>query len=330
MFYKRVYWLIVLVLLATLVAGCGDNKKDDAETKMVKVGILNPIPVFDPAVDGFKERMAELGYIEGKNVTYLYNGAVGSTDVPALAEEAKKLVDGGADILMVGATPGALAAQQVTSTVPIVFSIVTDPVGAGLVKELIKPGTNLTGLSDARAEVKRLDYLTTIDPTIKKVYVPYDANNPAAVTALGWTQEAADALNVELVTPVVSTPDDVQQAIANMPDDVDAVFILPDMLLLRDEFTPLWGEISQARQLPVVYPTGGGTGVAVMTYGVDVFLSGRQTADMVVEILRGATVSETPVRQLEFSLTVDLVAAKRYGIEIPDDLVRFANTVIRE
>ncbi|MBI5957914.1 MAG: hypothetical protein HY866_04210, partial [Chloroflexi bacterium] len=113
---RRLYLAVVFILLVVLVTGCGGDKKEDAsDSKMVKVGILNPIPVFDPAVDGFKERMAELGYIEGKNVTYVYQGAIGSTEVSVLAEHAKTMVDEGVDILMVGATPGALAAQQVTT-----------------------------------------------------------------------------------------------------------------------------------------------------------------------------------------------------------------------
>ena len=328
--HKRVYGIIVLALLTAMIAGCGGDDDKKTDEKVYKVGILSPIGLFDAAVESFKASMTERGYVEGENITYVYEGAVNSMDIPTLAEHVKPLIDAKVDVIMVGTTPGALACQQATSEVPVVFTIVTDPIGAGLVAEWRAPGGNLTGLSDANVEPKQLENLLRIVPTIKRLYVPYNDESQAAVTSFANLQETAQALNVELVAPIVKSPEDVMQAITDAPEDIDGVFILGDVTMFGPELEVAWGELAEERGIPVTYPTGAGMDVSIMSYGIDLVSVGQQTAAMVDEVLRGADPATLPVRQLEFALTVNLVVAERYGIEVPDEVLRLANNVIRE
>ncbi len=329
---KRFDLIVVLALLVTLAAGCGSSsdKKGKSSADTYKVGILMPVDAFTPVVEGFKAGMAEKGYVEGKNVTYVYEGIIGDSSVSVLAEHTQPFIDEKVDVILAGGTPAALACQQAAGDIPTIFVLVTDPVGAGLVADWGAPGGHLTGLSDAKSEPKRLEYLSLLAPDVKRVYVPYNPDNQAGVKSLEWTQDVAQSLNLELVTPQVRTPEEVMQAITDTPEDIDAVFILSDVTLFGADYDAAWAALAEARQIPLAYPSGTGDGVAVINYGPDTVLSGEQASDMVDLVLRGTTPAQLPTQQIEFALTVNLVAAERYGIAMPDHLLRLAHTVIRE
>ncbi|MCZ7540411.1 MAG: ABC transporter substrate-binding protein [Anaerolineae bacterium] len=170
------------MLLALGLAACGGD--DDSTQKQFKIGILNPIDLFDPSVEGFKTGMAALGYVEGQNIAYEYDGPVGNFG-EGLATYAQTLVEHDVDLIFAITTPGALAAQSASKTIPIIFTLVTDPVGAGFVASWPQPGGNMTGVSDANPDSRRLQILKQVLPDMQRVYLPLDTRHPGGAVGAG-------------------------------------------------------------------------------------------------------------------------------------------------
>ena len=172
------YWPICIVLFIIanlLLVACGENQKT------YTIGVVNPTSGLDDTVEGFKKGMAELGYIEGKNLTYIYEGAVNS--IETLDPVAQRLVEANVDLILSITTPATQAAQRATADtdIPVVFVPVTDPVGAGLVESLRQPGGNMTGITFGLQEGRRLEWLLQIVPTIKQIYIPHNPDDRSAV-----------------------------------------------------------------------------------------------------------------------------------------------------
>lgn len=313
----------LFIILALLLAACGGD--DEEKTTSYTVGILNPLDIFEPGVEGFKAGMANAGYVEDDNVTYIYAGPQMTPETRV--EAAQALVDADVDLIFTIATPGAQAVQSVTTEIPIIFTLVTDPIGAGLVESWSAPGGNITGISDSNPDPRRLQLLVQVDPSIERIYVPHDPSIQAVQVVLASVIEAAEALDIEIVTEGLSTDEAILAAIDNMPDDIDAVFMLPDITM--SAFSDEWGVAAVARQLP--FSPGSGTNMenVLMTFGVEFFPAGKQAARLAFQVLNGSPVEALPVEVLDFSLTINLVTAEAIGLEIPDAIVNLADIIIR-
>ncbi len=318
-------WGIAALVVLLGMAACSSNDGKKATTSF-KVGILNPIELFDPSVEGFKAGMTALGYVEGQNITYVYDGPIGNFD-EGLQSYARQLAERKADLIFTITTPATLAAQQATSDIPIVFTLVTDPVGAGFAESWAHPGRNLTGISDANPDSRRLQLLKQMLPAMKRVYLPLDTDIQAVQSALQDVQSAADQLGVELVLREVHTPDEVRQAMTEIPADVDAVIILPDVT--TNEFVAEFATVTMARGLPFSTPTTPHTENVLLSYGVDFYPAGEQAARLAAQVLRGTRPGDLPVESLEFALMVNLQAAEALGITVPDSILMQADTIIR-
>ena len=214
---------IVLVLVLT---GCGGTPK----TKTYTIGVVNPSPNQEDTIKGFKEGMTELGYVEGKNVTYIYDGPVSADKLDAVAQI---LVKANVDLILAITTPATQAAQKATAgtDIAVVFIPVTDPVGAGVVASLTKPGGNTTGVTYTTQEGKRLEWLLQVAPTIKHIYIVYNPKDQSPVLALKTVSETAAKLGVELITREASTTEEARVAFKNIPEEADAIFLLPDSVV---------------------------------------------------------------------------------------------------
>ncbi|GAB4424550.1 MAG: ABC transporter substrate-binding protein [Anaerolineae bacterium] len=318
---------LALAVLALLIAGCGsDDGNKKAAQQSFKVGILNPIELFNPSVEGFKAGMAALGYVEGQNITYVYDGPIGNFD-EGLESYARTLVEQKVDLIFTITTPATLAAQKVAGSTPIVFTLVTDPVGAGFAESWAHPGGNLTGVSDANPDSRRLQLLKQVLPDMKRVYLPLDTDIQAVQSALADAQSVTDELGIELILREVHTPDEVRQAIAEIPDDVDAVIVLPDVT--TNEFAAEFAAESMARGIPFSTPTIPQTDNVLLSYGVDFYPAGEQAARLASQVLRGTKPGDLPVESLEFALMVNLEAAAALGVNVPDAILMQADTIIR-
>jgi putative ABC transport system substrate-binding protein len=320
--------LVFAVLLVLLLAGCGSDKDQNGESGDYTIGIINLVPIMDDIVDGFKSQMVELGYVEGENLTYVYDGPAGSIDnLDSLAQE---LVEADVDLILSLSTPATQAVQRATAEKPIpcVFAPLQDPVGSGLVPSLREPGGNMTGVTSGLSEGKRLEWLTLAAPNVKRVYIIYNTDDPAPVAALELVSEAADQLGVELIPQPARNAEEVATAIENIPDDVDAIMIVPDAVVgqsIEDLVTA-----SIERKLPFLATAGDLVADgALMSYGVETVSIGEQTARLADHILKGADPADMPVEVAEHFLTINLQTAEAIGLEIPDDVLRQADTIIR-
>lgn len=314
----------LLLLLVFNLTACGSSSD---QSQMITVGVVNLASVHEPIFDGFKDGLTELGYVEGENITYIYDGPVG--DVAKLEAAVQALVDQDVDLILALSTPGALAAMQVTQETPIIFAPMVDPLRAGLVSNLARPDANGTGVQWGLSEPRRLEWLLTLAPDIQKIYLPYNPDDSAATTILEDIQDTADKLGIELVLSEARNEDEITAVIENIPEDADAMFLLPDSLLVSrmTEFA----EAAVARKLPLTAP--GDTTVeagGLMSYSMGFYPIGQQSARLAHQIFQGVAVGDLPVETADFFLGINLKTANAIELEISDDILRQANMIVRE
>jgi putative tryptophan/tyrosine transport system substrate-binding protein len=321
-YIKYLFFLIVILLIGLLLTACGGTA-----SKTYTIGILNLSANQETTIKGFKDGMAELGYVEGKNVTYVYDGP---TTADKLDEVAQNLVKAKVDLILSLTTNPTKAAQKATAgtDIPVVFIPVTNPVESGIVKSLTQPGGNITGVTGV-AEGKRLEWLLQVVPTIKQVYIVYNPKDPSPVQALKLVNETAAKIGVKLITREATNADEVKAAFNDIPQEADAMFLLPDSVVntnIKDTF-----KIAIEHKLPTSGPSLPAINDGALTvYGLDLAASAKkQVARMANQILQGAKPADLPVETAEFSSALNLKTAQAIGLTISDDVLRQANTVVR-
>ncbi len=313
--------LVLSITLGIVLSGCRMPHPPQTYT----IGVVNPTPIMEPVLAGFKARMTELGYVEGENTTYLYDGPAPKDELERVAQSH---LDEGVDLILALTTPGAQAAQKATSehAVPVVFVPVTDPVGAGLVSSLREPGGNLTGITTGGSAPKRLEALLQVVPEAERIYLPYNPGDKSATSVLEQLAPLEDPLGVELVLYEAADTEAVEAAIANIPDDVDAIFIGPDSLV--GSLYADWVKAAIERELPL-----SGSSVShveagmLLSYSYDTVAAGRQAARLADQIFKGAAPRDLPVETSEFFLSLNLKTARAIGLDIPDEILSQAKEV---
>jgi putative ABC transport system substrate-binding protein len=273
--------------------------------------------------------MRELGYIEGRTVVFERRFAGGRIqDLPSLAAQ---LVATRPDVIFAPVTPAALAARKATQTIPIVFAVSADPVGAGLVASLPKPGGNATGLTSMNAELvaKRLELLKAVAPRTTRVAVFANPDNVPDRQQLEALGRIAAELKVTIVPMPVRTGEDYARAFADLSAQrADAIMILPNPLniLFRTRII----EAAARSTLPTMDAEDRGAREgALMSYGPSWADNFRQAAEIVDRILKGARARDLPVEQpTKFELIVNLKTARALGLTIPPSVLLRADQVI--
>lgn len=322
---QRFFWALTLV--AWLVGACGP-----AQPKTVTIGIVSLIPEMEAIVTGYKASLAELGYVEGQNVVYVYAGATGAVD--KLDPAAQKLADAKVDLILSLTTPGSQAVQRVISqtTIPQVFVAVTDPVAAGLVADLTHPGGRVTGvMAGAKASVsegRRLEWLLKIAPDLRRLYVPYNPDDPVGVANYEAIRQTAAGVGLELVLHEVRNVEEANAAAADLPADIDAIFLPSDRVVGLANEAFIQAALEHQKPLAIANPAGVELG-ALMAYGPDFTAMGQQAARLTDQILKGTAPADLPVEVPELFLSINLRTAAAIQLTIPEDLVRQAYSVIR-
>jgi putative ABC transport system substrate-binding protein len=272
--------------------------------------------------------LTELGYVEGKNITYIYEGPVSTDKLDAVAQG---LVKAKVDLILAISTPATKAAQQATAgtDIPVVFIPVTDPVGAGIVASLTEPGGNLTGVTYTTQEGRRLEWLLQVAPTIKQLYIVYNPKDQSPVLALKMVSETAAKLGIELITREASTPEEIKAAFKDTPKEADAIFILPDSVVYAQKAD--WLKLAMERKLPTSGPNVTTVNDGVLTaYGADLGVAAKQqAAPLANQILQGAKPADLPVEMADYFSAINLKTAEAIGLDIPDTILRQADIVIR-
>ena len=280
-------------------------------------------------VDIFRQGLRDLGYIEGQNIAIEYRFAGGQVErLPELAAELVRLKP---DVIVAPYTPPALAAKRATSTIPIVFAVVADAVGAGLIANFARPGRNITGLTSSSAELggKRLELLKEVVPKASRVAVLYNPADRSNVLVLKQLQESAPTLALTLQPLEVREPREFEGAFLAMTRErAHAMFGTPGVLTF--EHTKVLVDLAAKRRIPAMwghrqFVDAGG----LMSYAVNVYDQIRQTAVYVDKILKGAKPADLPVEQpTKFELVINLKTAKALGLTIPPSLLQRADQVI--
>jgi len=279
-------------------------------------------------VAAFVQRLRELGWVEGRNVAIEYRWAEGRSQ--RATELAAELVHRKVDIMVMNGTPQVLAAKQATSTIPVVFVGLGDPVGTGVVASLARPGGNLTGLSLQQTDTatKRLELLREVVPGLRRLAILAHVGSPNAVLDMGEVQAAAGALGLEVVALEIRQAAEIAPAVETIKGRVDALYVAAAPLLTTNRVRI--NTLALAARLPTMHTfrewvEAGG----LMSYGANFPDSFRRAADFVDKILRGAKPADIPVEQpTKFDLIINITTAKALGLEIPPKLLALADEVI--
>jgi putative ABC transport system substrate-binding protein len=274
------------------------------------------------------QRLGELGWIEGRTVVIEYRWAEGSRERAAeIAAEFARLK---VDLIATSGIPSTVAAKEATSSIPIVFAVVSDPVGAGLVASLARPGGNLTGLSLQYTDLagKRLELFGEALPGLRRVGILATADNPGPMIEVAEVQATMRTLRLEVVAPEIRRSQDLAPALESLNGRVDALYVVTDPLMNtnRDQISAL----ALAARLPTMHGArelveAGG----LMSYGPSLPDLYRRAAEYVDKILRGARPGDLPVEQpTKFELVVNLKTAKALGLTISPTLLARADEVI--
>jgi putative ABC transport system substrate-binding protein len=320
--------LLATALLATACGSSsgGDTASPDAD-KPVKIGIsqITTHPSLDAVREGFKKGMADAGYT-GDKVTYNEQNPQGdqSTNTAIMGQFANDDLD----LVLAIATPTAQAAAQAITDIPVLFSAVTDPVEAKLVASNEAPGANVTGTSDKNPVKEQLELLKKLAPDAKTVGIVYSSGEVNSTVQVKWAKEAAAELGLEIKESAVSASSEVQQAASSL--DVDAYYVPTDNAVV----SALEGllQTAQAKKVPVISADGESVKRgATATYGINYEKLGEQTAQMAVKILKdGAKPADMPVETLtDVDLYVNTTAAKKVGVEIPQEMIDTAAEVYK-
>jgi putative ABC transport system substrate-binding protein len=276
----------------------------------------------------FVQRMRELGWVEGRNLTIESRWAEGRTE--RLDGLAADLVRRKVDVILTHNTPPPLAAKKATSTIPIVFATAGDPVGTGIVASLARPGGNITGLSSEAPDTagKRLELLRDIVPGLHRLAVLAQGANPYTEAEVREIQAAARNLGIEVATFEIQRGEDIPPAFDSFKARAEALYVVPNPLVFVNRIRI--NTLAVAARLPTMhnvreYVEAGG----LMSYGPNWPSMWRRAADLVEKILRGAKPADIPVEQpTKFDLVVNLTTAKALGLTLPDKLLALADEVI--
>ncbi len=296
-----------------------------------RIGILiaPSASILSARVEAFRQRLRELGYVEGKNIVIEYRYAEGKLErLPDLAAELVRLkVD-----VIVTAGPATLAAKKASATIPIVFAAANDPVGTGLVSSLARPGGNITGLSIMAPDLdgKRLELLKEAFPKVARVAFLWQPAGSRGNLALTEMEAAAKALGVKLQSLEVRGLDDFDSAFARAKrDGAQALITTHNPLITTQQRQVL--DFAAKNRLPAMYPDSefveaGG----LMSYAPNYTDLFRRAADFVDKILKGTKPADIPVEQpTKFEFVVNLKAAKQIGVTVPPNVLARADRVIR-
>ena len=275
----------------------------------------------------FVQRLHELGWSEGRTVSIEYRWAEGRHE--RAAEIAAEFVRLKVDVII---TSGGVlpAAKQATSTIPIVFAVANDPVGAGFVSSLARPGGNITGLSLQTTDLaaKRLELLREVVPSIRRLGILANVGNPAAVPEIEEVRAAARILGLEISLSEMRRGEDIASAFVAFKSGAEALYVCTDPLVLAQRARI--NTLALAARLPTIYgPREHVEAGGLMSYGANFPDLFRRSAELVDKILRGAKPSDLPVEQpVKFDLIINLTTAKALGIEFSPTLLARADEVI--
>ena len=315
--------VLALALVFGVLAGCGSSGGSgspgsspgaSAASKAYKIGITQIVthPALDAAVAGFKQGLAQAGFT---NVTYDMQNAQG--DMTTASAIAQKFANEKLDLILGVATPTSQAVVKADTTTPIVFTAVTDPVGAGLVSNASAPGANVTGVSDMLPLQPHLQLIKELVPNVKTVGVLYNAGESNSQYLIAQEQKVADTMGIKLVKATASNSSEVEVAAQSLVGRVDAISVLTDNTVVSALDSVI--KVCDQNKIPlIVGDTDSVKAGAVAAYAFDYKDLGIQAGQMAAKILSGTPIKDIPVEYAKnLQLSINPQAAAAMGVTIP-------------
>ena len=280
-------------------------------------------------LSAFREGLEKRGWAEGKNVSIEVNWSV--IDAERARSVVDELIGRAPELILTSGTPATSAVHRARPAIPVIFTVVSEPIEQGFVQSLAHPGGNMTGFANLEPSLggKWIELLKEIAPDVTRVAIMFNPQAaPAAIVMSRSADEAAEKLAIELVRSPVHNPAEIESAITRLRRQTDGFIVLPDTSL--NIHRKLIVELASRYQLPAVYPfsylvTEGG----LASYGIDLADSFRQAAGYVDRIFHREKPADLPVQQpTKFDLAIHLKTAKALGLNVPSTLLARADEVI--
>lgn len=322
---KRFSIFMVLILALSILSGCAKpqastSNNSEVKSKIVKIGITQILEhgALDSAREGFIEALKSKGFEEGKNIEINYQNAQG--DLPTAQTIAQNFVSAKVDMILAITTQSAQAAYNKTKDIPILITAVTDPVEAGLVKSLDKPGTNVTGTFDDIPITKQFELLKQLLPESKKVGILYNTSEKNSEIQVDNAKVAAPDFGLQIITAGITNTNEITQSLDSLLSKVDVIYVPTDNLVVAA--IPMITSQAFKKNIPVIGSERGQVeGGALATNGIDYYKLGYQTGLMAVDVLNGKNPKDMPITTLpELQMVVNKDAAKKLNITIPEEI----------
>jgi putative ABC transport system substrate-binding protein len=319
-----------ITLLGGTVATWPLAARAQRRSKLATVGYLGATtPLVEREwLGAFLEGLRSLGWIEGRNIAIEYRWAEGRSN--RFAEIATEFVQQNVDIIVTYGTPAVLAAEKATSTIPIVFTVAGNPVGAGMVASLARPGGNATGLSAQADDAvsKRLGLLRAVVPSARRLAILAVGGSAIAALEMPPVKVAARTLGLEVATFEIHSAEDIAPAFEAMKDRADAVYVIAEPLINTNRVTII--ALALAARLPTNFANRSYVQAgALMSHGANIPDLFRRSAAYVDKILRGAKPGDLPVEQpTKFEFVINVKTAKLLGLEVSPRVLDMADEVI--
>ncbi len=309
---------------ALLLTGLSLAQADEA--KVVAITQIVEHPALDAVHQGVRDELAEQGYEEGSNLTVMHETAQGNAAIAS--QIARKFIGEQPDVIVAIATPSAQTVAAAARNIPVVFSAVTDPVGAKLVESLEQPGANITGVSDMLPLDRHLDMLLRIVPDAKRIGTVYNPGEANAVALVEMLEERLKARGLILQKAAATKTSEVLGAARSLVGKADAIYLTTDNTVISAAEAVI--SVGERAQIPVfAADTATVARGAVAAVGFDYYDLGRQTGAMVVRVLEGADPATMPVETMDkLELFVNPGAAGKMGVTLSDEIISEASEVV--
>jgi putative ABC transport system substrate-binding protein len=319
---KKSYLLVLIVLLIS-------SFSMNLAAQEYEIGISQFVehPSLDLAREGFIDQLAEEGFVDGENIEIDLQNA--QADFATAQTIAQRFNQNKVDLVLAIATPSAQTAANVLKNTPVLITAVTDPVEAGIVKSMEKPGANITGTTDMNPVAKQLELIRNFLPEVKDIGILYNPGEVNSTVQVKLAKEKAKEMEVNLEEATVSNSSEVSLAVSSLVDNVDAIYVPTDNIIVSAMPTVL--QIAHNRKIPVFASENNSVEQgAVATLGIDYYQLGRQTGSMAARILNGSDPAKMPVESSkELKLYINQKSAEEIGLEIPAELLESADTIFK-
>lgn len=313
-----------LAKVAVLAAGVMAANVQAEQTYIATTAIVEH-PALDAVRAGIKDSLLENGYTED-SLKFTFESAQGNT--ATAAQIARKMVGDGPDLIVAIATPSAQAAASATKDIPVIFSAVTDPLGAKLVKSIKQPGGNVTGLSDMLPLGQQLALIQEVVPALKTLGIPYNPGEPNAVSIVEAMKVIAAEKGIKIIESPAPKSSDVALASQRLVGSVEAIYCPTDNTIISAFESVVKTGIDG--QVPIFAgDTDSVARGAVAAIGFNYYDLGKQTAELVMRVLKGEKAGDIPVKFAEgTNLAINPKMAARMGVKIPASVTQRATQVV--